>query len=82
LRIDRKGVVVQIADLERGDLGAPPADLQTDREDRAVAQAGDDVLRRCVQNLRVCNFEKRTSSLRCRRPPADHRGRRCSVSRM
>jgi hypothetical protein len=28
LRIDRKGVAVQIADLERGDLGAPPADLQ------------------------------------------------------
>jgi hypothetical protein len=49
LRIDRKGVVVQIADLERGDPGAPPADLQTDREDRAVAQAGDDVLRRCSE---------------------------------
>jgi len=27
LRIDRKGVAVQIADLERGDLGAPQPDL-------------------------------------------------------
>jgi hypothetical protein len=30
-------VLVQVADLERCDLGAPPPDLQADREQGAIA---------------------------------------------
>ena len=44
-------VLVQIADLERGDLGAAQPDLQADRQDRAVAQPGDRVLGRQVEHL-------------------------------
>jgi hypothetical protein len=32
-------VLVQVANLERGNLRAAQADLQTDAEDRAIAQA-------------------------------------------
>jgi hypothetical protein len=41
-------VLVQIADLERGNLGAPQPDLQADAEDRAIAQACDRVFRRPI----------------------------------
>jgi hypothetical protein len=51
-------VLVQIAHLERGDLGAPQADLQADGEDRAIAQAGDRVLRRRVKQLARLRFRK------------------------
>lgn len=40
-------VVVQVADVERGDLGAS----QPDRQDRAVAQPGERVLARQVEQL-------------------------------
>jgi len=48
--------LVQIADLERGDPGAPQPDLQADRQDRAVAQPGDRVLRRHVGQFARLRF--------------------------
>ena len=51
-------VLVQIADLERGDLRAPESDLQADGEDRAIAQSGDRVLRRCVEQFARLRFRK------------------------
>src|ERR1700683_4140980 len=44
-------VLVQIADLEGRDLGTPQSYLQADREQRAIAQAGDGILGRGVQHL-------------------------------
>ena len=52
-------VLVQVADLERGDLGAAQPDLQPDRQDRAIAQPGDRVLARQVEQFpRLRFFEK------------------------
>ena len=64
-------VLVQIADLERGDLGAAQPDLQADRQDRAVAQAGDRVLGRQVEQfarLRFGEGERRAFVAIDRRP--------------
>ena len=44
-------VLVQIADLEGGDLRAPQADLQADAEKPPIAQAGDGIFGRCVEHL-------------------------------
>ena len=44
-------VLVQVADLERGDFGAAQPDLQPDRQDGAVAQPGDRVLGRQVEQF-------------------------------
>ena len=49
---------MQIADLERGDLGAPQPDLQADRQDRAIAQAGDRILGRRVEQLARLRFRE------------------------
>ena len=59
-------VLVQIADLERSDLGAAQPDLQRDGEDRAIAQSRDRVPRNPAtvssagtsRILRACAFEK------------------------
>jgi hypothetical protein len=42
---------VQVADFERGDLGAPQVHLQADGEDRPIAQAGDGIFRRCARQF-------------------------------
>ena len=44
-------VLVQVADIQRGDLRAAESDLQADRENGAVAQAGERVGRRRVEQL-------------------------------
>jgi len=44
-------VLVQVADPERRDLGAAQPDLEADRQQRAVAPAGDGVLGRRVEQL-------------------------------
>ena len=44
-------VLVQIAGLERRNLGAPQPDLQSDRQDGAVAQPSNRVLRRHVEQF-------------------------------
>jgi len=49
---------VQIADRERRDLGAAQPDLQSDRQDRPVAQSGDRVLRRRVEHLTCLRFRE------------------------
>jgi hypothetical protein len=48
---------VQIADLERDDLGAAQTDLQADRQDRTIAEACDRVLSGASSTLRACAFE-------------------------
>jgi hypothetical protein len=50
---------MEIADLERGDLGAPQSDLQADRQDRAIAQSGDRIFRRRVEHLARLRFRER-----------------------
>jgi hypothetical protein len=42
---------VQVADRKRRDLGAAQPDLQPDRQDGAIAQAGDRVLGRQVEQF-------------------------------
>ena len=49
---------MQVADLERGDLGAAQAHLQPDRQDRAVAQAGDRILDRQVEQFARLRFRE------------------------
>jgi hypothetical protein len=78
-------VLVQIADLERGDLGAAQADLQADGEDRTIAQAGDRVFARRVEQfarLRLGEGERRAFVAIDRRPLdlADRIARRVVVA--
>jgi hypothetical protein len=64
-------VLVQIADLERRDLGAPQAHLQPDRQDRPVAQSGDGIFGRQVEQfarLRLREGEGRAFVAIDRRP--------------
>ena len=49
---------MQIADLERGDLGAPQTDLQADREDRPIAQTGDGIFCRRVEHFARLRFRE------------------------
>ncbi|MBV9826445.1 MAG: hypothetical protein JO001_12350 [Alphaproteobacteria bacterium] len=42
---------MQIADLERGDLGTAQPDLQPNRQNRTIAQTGDRVLGRRVEQF-------------------------------
>jgi hypothetical protein len=42
---------VQVADLQRSDLGAPQPDLQTNRQDRTVPQPGNRVLARQIEQF-------------------------------
>ena len=54
-------VLVQIPDLERGDLGAAQPDLQADGQDGAVAQAGSERVLPAggrSSSLRACALEK------------------------
>src|SRR5271167_4114616 len=51
-------VLVQVPNLERGDLGAAQPDLQDNREDRAIAQPGDGILRWRVAHLAPWAFTK------------------------
>jgi hypothetical protein len=55
---------VQVADLERGDLGAAQPDLQADRQDRAIAQPAIVSSAGMSSSLRACALEKARSSLR------------------
>jgi len=62
---------VQIADRERRDLGAAQPDLQSDRQDRPVAQSGDGLFRWHVEQfarLRFREGEGRTFVAIDRRP--------------
>ena len=52
-------VLVKIADIQGGDLGATESDLQADRENGAVAQAGERVVRRRVENFPGLRFRER-----------------------
>jgi hypothetical protein len=49
---------VQIADRECGDLGATQAHLQADREDCAIAQPGDSILTRHVEQFSRLRFRE------------------------
>jgi hypothetical protein len=51
-------VLVQIADRERRDLGAPQPDLQADRQDGAIAQSGDRIFGRQVEQFARFGFRK------------------------
>ena len=75
LRIDREGVapaaladdaqrieapvLVQVADIEGGDLRAAESDLQADRENGAVTQTGERVGRRRVEQFARLRFRER-----------------------
>jgi hypothetical protein len=66
LRIDRieAPIFVKIADIEGGDLCAAESDLQADRENGPIAQAGERVVRRRVENSPRLRFrERRRASL-------------------
>ena len=49
---------MQIADLQRRDLRTPQADLQADREDRSIAQAGGGIFRRRVEQFARLRFRE------------------------
>jgi hypothetical protein len=51
-------VLVQVADLERRDLGAPQSDLQTDRQDRAISQTGDGIFGGQVEQFARLRFRE------------------------
>ena len=51
-------VLVKVADIECGDLRAAESDLQADGENGAVAQAGERVVRRRVEQLSAPRFSK------------------------
>jgi hypothetical protein len=51
-------VLMQVADRQRRDLGAPQADLQPDRQDSPIAQPGDRVLRRQVEQFAHLRFRE------------------------
>ena len=52
-------VLVEVADIQRGDLRAAESDLQADGENGAVAQAGERVLGRRVEQLARLAFRER-----------------------
>ena len=74
---------MQIADRERRDLGAAQPDLQSDRQDRPVAQSGDGLFRWHVEQfarLRFREGEGRTFVAIDRRPLDLANGIACGVS--
>ena len=52
-------VLVKVADIQGGDLRAAESDLQADRKNGAVAQAGERVGRRRVEQLARLRFRER-----------------------